>query len=219
MPVFVLVVFLAAWLIILWFGSIALESTGMERRKARFQALSALTGTGFTTGEAESVVNHPTRRTIATCLILLGNTGIIGFLVTVILYVRSGSKAPSPLFILIVVALLVLLILSIRLGVTGRLSNAMLSLTRKRISRPFLATGEVLHQVGSYGVVRLAVGNKTPRAGFAIKDTEFPERGFSILAIERKDTVLPFPAAEELLLPGDQILCYGEMANIDSVKL
>ena len=35
-----------------WLGSAALEASGMDRKKARFQALSALTGTGFTTGEA-----------------------------------------------------------------------------------------------------------------------------------------------------------------------
>jgi len=39
-----MLVFLAIWTLSLWLGSIALESTGMERTKARFQALSALTG-------------------------------------------------------------------------------------------------------------------------------------------------------------------------------
>jgi len=38
--------------------------TGMEKKKARFQALSAFAGTGFTTKEAESVVNYPARRKI-----------------------------------------------------------------------------------------------------------------------------------------------------------
>ena len=55
MQVLVILGFLFTWLIVLWFGSIALEITGLERTKARFQALS-----GFTTGEAEAVVNDQT---------------------------------------------------------------------------------------------------------------------------------------------------------------
>ena len=73
MQVIVFLVFLGVWLLILWVGSIALEATGMQRAKARFQALSALTCTGFTTTEAESIVEHPKRRKIAAYLIFIGN--------------------------------------------------------------------------------------------------------------------------------------------------
>ena len=40
-------------------AAIALSVTGLSRESARFQARSAFTGVGFTTSEAESVVNHP----------------------------------------------------------------------------------------------------------------------------------------------------------------
>ena len=76
----ILILFLF-WLLILWLGSIALEATGLERSKARFQALSALTGTGFTTSQAELIVEHPKRRQITTYLMLLGNTVIIAFII------------------------------------------------------------------------------------------------------------------------------------------
>jgi len=84
--ILVLLVFLIVWLFTFWLGAIALEITGMERSKARFQSLSALSGTGFTTSEAESIVNHPRRRRIATWLIFIGNTGIIAFILILILY-------------------------------------------------------------------------------------------------------------------------------------
>ena len=38
-------------------ASIAFMMTGLDKNKARFQALSAFSGTGFTTKEAESIVN------------------------------------------------------------------------------------------------------------------------------------------------------------------
>jgi hypothetical protein len=39
MPIGVMFIFLGLWLLVWWFGLIALEATGMERGKARFQAL------------------------------------------------------------------------------------------------------------------------------------------------------------------------------------
>ena len=50
-------------------GGFALQLTGIEPDVARFQALSAFSGTGFTTREAERVVGHRTRRRIVTILI------------------------------------------------------------------------------------------------------------------------------------------------------
>lgn len=42
-------------------AAIALMMTGMDRKRAVFQALSAFSGTGFTTKEAESIV-EPSRK-------------------------------------------------------------------------------------------------------------------------------------------------------------
>ena len=63
-------------------ATIALIMTGMDSRRAGFQALSAFTGTGFTTREAELVVNHPQRRRIVSWLMILGNAGIVTVIVT-----------------------------------------------------------------------------------------------------------------------------------------
>ena len=77
MSVILLIIFICISYLIVRVGAIALEMTGMDKAKARFQALSAFSGTGFTTREAEMVVNHPRRRKIATYLMILGNAGIV----------------------------------------------------------------------------------------------------------------------------------------------
>ena len=58
-------------------ASVALRLTGLPEASARFQALSAFTGTGFTTSEAESVVNYPVRRRIVSLLMIVGNMGLV----------------------------------------------------------------------------------------------------------------------------------------------
>jgi len=90
-------VFVLSILAIVKIGSIAFQFTGMEPKMAMFQSLSAFTNTGFTTSSAESVVQHPTRRLIASILIFSGYIGIVGFIVTLIrsFAVESGTWLPT----------------------------------------------------------------------------------------------------------------------------
>jgi len=70
-------------------ASVALRLTGLSVSNARFQAMSALTGTGFTTTESELITNYPIRRNIIAGLMLLGNLGIVSIIsTTMISFVR-----------------------------------------------------------------------------------------------------------------------------------
>ena len=84
-------------LVIVKMGSIAFQFTGMEPKMAMFQALSAFTNTGFTTSAAESVVQHRTRRLMASILIIIGYVGIAGIIVTLIrsFAIESGKWLPT----------------------------------------------------------------------------------------------------------------------------
>jgi len=66
-------------------ATVALTMTALSREAARFQARSAFSGAGFTTDEAEWVVNHPVRRRIVMLLILLGGAGLVTSLATLVL--------------------------------------------------------------------------------------------------------------------------------------
>ncbi|MCB1064424.1 MAG: potassium transporter TrkA, partial [Verrucomicrobiae bacterium] len=63
-------------LVIVRVGSTALMMTGLSWDTASFQSYSAFFGVGFTTKEAELVVDHPIRRRIIRDLILAGNVGL-----------------------------------------------------------------------------------------------------------------------------------------------
>jgi len=95
--VFLLAAIVLIILAIVKLGSIAFQLTGMEPKMAMFQSLSAFTNTGFTTSAAEGVVQHRTRRVIASVLIILGYIGIVGVIVTLIrsFAVESGSWLPT----------------------------------------------------------------------------------------------------------------------------
>jgi len=218
MQVAVMFIFLAVWLLVFWIGSIALEKTGMDRGKARFQALSALTGTGFTTREAESIVNHPRRRQIATWLIFIGNAGIIAFIILMIFYLRSGLAAPSLLHIGILVGTIVLFVLVVRLRLIDKLTNGILKLVRKGRVESYIQTEEILYQTGNYGIAHIIVKEKDIVRGFTLEDMGFENLDITVLAIERGDEVFSFTKAEDALLAGDYILCYGNVKTIICTK-
>jgi hypothetical protein len=79
-------------LIIERIATVALTLTGLSRDAAWFQARSALTGTGFTTGEAEQVARHPARRRIIMLLMGIRNFELITGITTLVLtFVGVGS--------------------------------------------------------------------------------------------------------------------------------
>jgi hypothetical protein len=213
MQILVILIMAALWVITFWIGSVALEATGMQRTKARFQVLSAITGTGFTTSEAEAIVNHPTRRRIVTWLIFIGNTGAIAFIIGLILFVRAGIRTPSVSQIVIIVAAVLIPIFFIKLGIVDKITGGIIGLMHRRRPDSYILAEEVLHQAGQYGVARLAVSKKEA-ADFTIRDTGYLERGITILAIERGDKTLSLPKAEERLMAGDYLLCYGKVSEM-----
>ena len=214
MNIILAIIAFAVWLFILWLGSIALEATGMERRKARFQCLSAITGTGFTTTEAEAIVNHPRRRKIASVLIFIGYFGLTGFLVALILSLKTGLVKLSIPQIGVIVIVIIAIVLFSKFGVIDKITNRIVRLMRKGYPAAHLLTEQVLHQTGDYGVTLVAITEKAEKGGLRLKDTGLREKDFTVLAIEREKMVIPYPKAEELLLAGDHLLCYGRVTDM-----
>ena len=213
-----MLVVLTIWLFILWFGSIALEATGMERKRARFQALSALTNTGFTTREAEDIVGHPRRRLIATWMMFLGSVGIILFLLIFLVIILVGVKPAKPISSISIIALAIppiALIVLFWIGVLDKLATLIVNwMKRSAYFTAEVSIREMVHQWGDYSVARLTIGRKAPEVGCKIGETSLAKHKINILAIERGDKTLASPEAKEVVQAGDHLLCYGKTADM-----
>ena len=60
-------------MVVVKIGTVAYRVTGLDESTASFQALSAFSGTGFTTREAELITRHPRRRRITKVLMIAGH--------------------------------------------------------------------------------------------------------------------------------------------------
>ena len=83
-PAVTVIIVLFISLLVVRVATVALTLTGLSKDLAHFQALSAFTGSGFTTRESEEIVNNPTRRRIVMFLMFSGNVGIVLAVSTVI---------------------------------------------------------------------------------------------------------------------------------------
>lgn len=209
--------FLFVWLLVLLIGSIALQRTGMERSKAHFQALSAITGSGFTTSEAESVVNNTKRRSIISWLMFIGNAGTMLFVIAVILYVKAAIVTPSVFEAAVIAVSILLVILLIRFGIVDRLSEIVVGGARTRgAATSGTPCVEVLLQLRDHAVARITSGEKSGLPGSTLKSSGLIDKGLIILAIERGSSVIQQPRLDLAVQPGDCLICYGSLTAVNA---
>ena len=194
-------------------AAIALMLTGMDYRKAKFQALSAFSGTGFTTKEAESVVNHPRRRKIITWLIILGNAGVVTVIVTMTSsFVGSeGYQIPINIVVFLVGVFIIYAIVS-RQKVMQKWENYALKKLRKTSVFEEDATEDLLHFVEGYGLVRVFVKSDSDHINKSLAECRLKEMGLLMLGIERAKEWIPNPKGDEIIKEGDMLILYGPLS-------
>jgi hypothetical protein len=192
---------------------VALTHTGLSAQAAAFQARSAFTGVGYTTNEAESVVQHPVRRRIAMLLMLLGNAGMVSAISSLILsFVNPADQAFTSLerlgIILGGIAVLFLLTTS---PLLDRASSRVIGWALERWTHVDTRDyANLLHLSGEYRVKQMAVKQDDWLAHKALNETDLTDEGIIVLGIERSDgRYLGAPVPETEIEPGDELILYG----------
>jgi hypothetical protein len=204
--VFALVLFVRA-------AAVALEMTGLDKRSALFQALSAFSRTGFTTQEAESIVNHPVRRKIAFLLMVLGTAGVATIIVTATAHVVTREDYWLPVDVLVLlVGLYLAYIVATRKGFITKWDDFIAAkLVKSSSSEGEEPTEDLLHLPEDNGLVRVIITEKSPFIGTSLSERGLNEKGLVVLGIERGKNWIPFPKAEERIQEGDRIVVYGPL--------
>ena len=196
-------------------GAIALMMTGMDQQKARFQALSAFSRAGFTTREAEAVVNNPRRRRIITWLIILGNAGLVAIIVTATSSIATSTSYNLAITIVTILGGgLVLYFLVSRSGFTRKLDSL---IERRLIKSSFLeedTTEDLLHFIEGYGVVKVITTEESNLIGKSLREANTPENEFWFIGIERGKEWISLPRAREVINDGDKLIIYSDLDTL-----
>lgn len=202
--------------IVVRIGGFALQLTGIEPDVARFQALSAFSGTGFTTREAERVVGDRTRRRIVTILIILGNAGMVTVIATL---VASFTQVSGYAWFFIRLAIIIggifgLYQLIIRSNFGRRIPAWLQRPVMNRILKEAPAAEEIFHVEKDWAISLVMIKGSSNIIGLSVTDIT-AEEDIEVLAIDRAGTYLTRPNWDEKIAEGDRLLVY---ANRKSVK-
>ena len=74
------IVFVLLFLLVVDIFAILFRLTGMPNDKSKFQVISLLTSTGFTTNESELILQHPVRRKLASWLMVFSYASSVTFI-------------------------------------------------------------------------------------------------------------------------------------------
>ncbi len=219
MGIALLAITLIISMILVRVGALALELTGMSPEMARFQALSAFTGTGFTTRAAEEVVRHPQRRSIITALIVIGWAGV-AFVITGLLQTFRVETFDWMILLRLIAVLLALFVLY-RIVVLPRLSQWIDRSIKSQLQRftalEPLEVEEILTQAEGWGIARIEVQEGCTLVGKQLHESRPRDLGILIIAIERGDQYIPSPGRNDTIYIGDRLLVYGPLKVMEQI--
>lgn len=216
MHIVLLLIFICVIYIIVIMGGLALQFTGVEKVRAQFQALSALSGTGFTTKEAETMVNHPRRRKIIMALMILGKAGLVSVIATFASSLRKTNVTELAINLAIIaVSLFLLHRIATYHKIAPRLRRRLGKIVRRMFHLDQVHMDEVLEQEGGYGVMRVLMGAECEATGKDLIHSGLSRHEIMVLCIERDQGNIPFPKADSHIRSGDRLVCYGKMKNME----
>lgn len=203
-------------------ATVALTATGMSREAARFQARSAFSGAGFTTGESEAVVSHPVRRRIIMWLMLAGNAGIVAVMASIVLAAAdSGDPADTLLRVVGVVGGTYVIWYASRTSWVDRRVTRLAGIALRRWTDLDVHDyASLLHVGGQYIVTELRVPPGSWLAGRRLEELHLREEGVVVLGIERADgTYLGVPRGDTVARPGEVLIVYSRSGALSELGL
>ena len=214
----VFIIILSAFIVKI--ASVALNLTGLDRKKSFFQAISAFTGTGFTTRDSELIVANDIRRRIIIILMILGNAGLVSVVSTLMLSIIKGGMNMTPILVNIAVILLVIMVLVMISRHEGIMRNITKKIQEKLVVSPTFTkrpVEEIMRLAEGYGIAEVTLNESCDEIGKTLYDSSFRQKDILVMAIERGSSVIPTPRASDRLLINDILICYGKMDNIKKI--
>lgn len=207
-------------LVVVRVGATALMMTGLSWDTASFQAYSAFFGVGFTTKEAEMVVDHPIRRRIIKHLILLGNVGLTSaFATLVVTFVQTSGTTQTLKAVGWIIGGLAVLVLLANIKALKAVLDLLIRKTLERAGVSHALDYDLLLRVQSgFCVSEIDILEDSPLAGHTLAESRPADQGIIVLGITGKDGVFHgVPGPRDRVVVGDMITVYGHEEAIKEV--
>lgn len=213
-----LLLVIALSLLVIKIGSIALVMTGLSEDVSKFQALSAFSGTGFTTTESESILKVPIRRRIISVLIRLGSVGVVTSITTLLLSFLGAGQATTERLLVLLAGVVALLILA-RNEAFNRVLNPLIERMLSRYTtldlRDYVS---LLHLQEDYRIAEIDIKEHNWLANRSIGELDLTGEGVLVLGVKRVgEEYVGVPPTNLRLRPRDLLVLYGRKRRLREI--
>ncbi len=216
-------VFILIYLLIIEIFTVLFRLTGLTYDKANFQVISMLTNCGFTTQESENITIFRVRRRLAKITIVFGYlfTVVIMSSVVNIFLSLSNSEFENILeSIIVILASMAVLTVIIRVrGVRDFIDKRIEALGNRMMFGDSSNAIMLLDMFGKNAMCEINL-SKLPSEfiNVPLKDSRLKEKyKIQLMLIKRDGQTLSIMNGEEILLPHDTIVVFGNYTNIKTL--
>lgn len=191
---------------------VLMRATGLERSVARFQVISLLTSTGYTTKESELISEHPVRRRIGMFLILFG---VFSFAVIVSAIANILAPGFRISYMGLCAAILLALLLCLRMPWAEKLLSARFDRTmeEKFEIHDFPIKDVLLFGSGDV-FIEVPIGERSPHIGGKLADIVASAADLNALYLKRGTVTLRKGRHDAVLEAGDVLCLYGDREEV-----
>ncbi|MGL4849347.1 MAG: TrkA C-terminal domain-containing protein [Clostridium sp.] len=210
------ILFMTVFLVVIDFFSILFRMTGMPIYKARFQVISLLSSTGFTTRESEMIVNSPIRRKLASWLMIFSYVSTATF-ISFFVSMLSDTVTSIGFFAVIILFIFVAFFfhkLSLLEKVENRIEDKIVK--SKLWKRLNIKKATLISSTRGYGIYEVYIGEESRLVGKDILNSGLSSLEIEILNIDKGEEFIKFPLADYIFTSGDKVTVYGNLKNIRS---
>jgi hypothetical protein len=209
--------------IIIYFGLIlliieisvdVLIITGLEREVARFQAVSMLTATGFTTKESELIARHPIRRKVSIFLILFGVFSLAVLIACITQVLTEKFRVPQLILITSFFGILYLAIKN--KTINEKLKGKFVKDLKEEFELDELPIQEILYTSKADLFTGIEITENSPYINNTFPDIVPPEEDIMLLLVRRGEHKIRESQQEYLIQEADILYVYGSKAAIEA---
>ena len=195
--------------------------TGLPAEKARFQVISLLTGTGFTTRESEMVLSSRKRRRLARVTMLFGyvfNITIVSAFINVFLSLKIVQVEKQFFGFLIPLVTVALIFIFMRVPKVHAWFDNLLKRTADRIfdRRETFNAVMLVDNIGNGSIAQVTLRCIPDEyQGLTLAETRLrPETGILVMLVESRGGKEVPASADTVFQAGDKLIVFGDYKTI-----
>ena len=195
--------------------------TGLPAEKARFQVISLLTGTGFTTRESEMILSSRKRRRLARITMLFGyvfNITIVSAFINVFLSLKIVQVEKQFFGFLIPLVTVALIFIFMRVPKVHAWFDNLLKRTAEQIfdRRETFNAVMLVDNIGNGSIAQVTLRCIPDEyQGLTLAETRLrPETGILVMLVESRGGKEVPASADTVFQAGDKLIVFGDYKTI-----